>query len=143
MSAERVTARAILLCGQEILLVHRRRGSEAYHVLPGGGIEDDESPIEACRREVREETGLDVPHLRAVEGDDALPRSMHLFSAEVTDPHVRLGGPEASRSTPDNRYELVWVAIEVLAGISLRPDALKAQVIRIVKDRAARSRPAA
>ncbi|WP_370940720.1 NUDIX domain-containing protein [Amycolatopsis sp. cg13] len=29
--------------------------------IPGGLVEDDESPLAACRREVREELGIDVP----------------------------------------------------------------------------------
>ncbi|WP_406634690.1 NUDIX domain-containing protein [Amycolatopsis sp. WGS_07] len=29
--------------------------------IPGGVVEDDESPLAACRREVREELGIDLP----------------------------------------------------------------------------------
>ncbi len=135
MSGDRVTARAILIHGRDVLLMHRRRGSEEYHVLPGGGIEGDETPLEACRREIHEETGLDVSHLRAVDFDDTIALGMHLFWAEVTDTRVQLGGPEASRSNPYNRYELVWVTIEGLAGIVLRPFGLKSIVMKVMKTR--------
>jgi 8-oxo-dGTP diphosphatase len=43
--------------------------------IPGGIMEDDgETPWEACRREVREECGLDVAHGRLVAVDFLRPR---------------------------------------------------------------------
>ena len=51
---------AIIIENGSVLLVRRIKEGREYWVLPGGSIEPGESHEEACRREVREETGLDV-----------------------------------------------------------------------------------
>ena len=48
----------------KILLVKRR--DVPVWVLPGGGIDPGESPEEAVRREIKEETGLEVEVVRKV-----------------------------------------------------------------------------
>jgi ADP-ribose pyrophosphatase YjhB (NUDIX family) len=57
----RVSAGAIVIRGYEILLV-RAKNSEGYDFLvgPGGGVESNEGINQACIREVREETGIEV-----------------------------------------------------------------------------------
>jgi 8-oxo-dGTP pyrophosphatase MutT (NUDIX family) len=52
--------------------------------LPGGRLEPGESPVDAARREIREEVGLELPP-GAVLGrlDDFLTRSGHLISPFV------------------------------------------------------------
>jgi ADP-ribose pyrophosphatase YjhB (NUDIX family) len=57
----RVSAGAIVIRGDEILLV-RAKNSEGndFLVAPGGGVEIDEGIDQACIREVREETGIEV-----------------------------------------------------------------------------------
>ncbi len=53
-------ARAIIeKDGEVCLLFHEHSG---HVTLPGGGVHPDESPEEAVRREVREESGCDVEH---------------------------------------------------------------------------------
>lgn len=47
---------------KKVLLVQRE--DTAVWVLPGGGIEADESPEEAVKREVAEETGLPIQIMR-------------------------------------------------------------------------------
>ncbi|WP_443032971.1 NUDIX domain-containing protein [Streptomyces sp. DH10] len=42
-----------------LLIVHPARGGKAWH-LPGGLVEEQESPLDAARRETREEIGLDL-----------------------------------------------------------------------------------
>jgi 8-oxo-dGTP pyrophosphatase MutT (NUDIX family) len=56
-----VTASAFVVSSRGVILHrHRRLG---IWVQPGGHVDDGESPEEACVRETREETGLEVRHL--------------------------------------------------------------------------------
>jgi 8-oxo-dGTP diphosphatase len=52
---------AIIQDGKILLIRHREHESErTYWLLPGGGMEDGETEEEAVKREVREETNLEV-----------------------------------------------------------------------------------
>jgi hypothetical protein len=53
-------AAAIIINDGFLLLMHRKKPNKEYYVLPGGGVESDETPEATCIREVEEETGLVV-----------------------------------------------------------------------------------
>lgn len=68
MWVERNTARAILLDGDEIVLIRRTRENRPpYWVTPGGGVEEHDADLEATlRRELDEELGATVGPVRHV-----------------------------------------------------------------------------
>ena len=54
-------ARGIIVRNNEVLMVQQKvQRGEIVWIFPGGEIEKGETPEEACIREVKEETGLDV-----------------------------------------------------------------------------------
>lgn len=73
--------------GNKVLLI--LRCDTPVWVIPGGGIEDGETPEEACVRELKEETGLDVVVTRKVAhytASHAWTSGVHIFKCE------RVGG---------------------------------------------------
>ncbi len=54
---------AILPRGRSLLLTHQSRPRPEFQ-LPGGGIDPGEAPIPALHREVLEETGWQIGHIR-------------------------------------------------------------------------------
>jgi 8-oxo-dGTP diphosphatase len=95
---------AIIREHQILLITHRERASgRTYWVIPGGGMEPGESPEECVRREMQEETGLEVRVLRLLVEEDGLPGGvymyMHTYLCEILSGEPRPGyepEPEAN-----------------------------------------------
>jgi len=51
---------SILIEKEKVFLIHRQKEGCEYYVLPGGSIEEGETPEAACIREAKEETSLQV-----------------------------------------------------------------------------------
>jgi ADP-ribose pyrophosphatase YjhB (NUDIX family) len=59
-----------------LLIKHHLRGRD-YWLIPGGGQEDGETEVACVRREIREETHLDVTIERLLLDEPAPPGSMY------------------------------------------------------------------
>ena len=91
-----------------MLLVRQRHGEKDIWMVPGGGIEEGESAVEAAVREVKEETMLDVAidgliwHVEEVSGRGQ--RFVNFFRGHLTCPG---GKPVLRRGGEEGRLERV------------------------------------
>lgn len=106
----------------ETLVMMRRREGGAYATLVGGGIEPEESPAEACAREVLEEVNLQVTVGPLLARYENLGNDEHYFLCSIESGEMRLGdGPEGIRNSEENWYEPRWVALTELDQVNLVP----------------------
>lgn len=82
--------------GGDVLLLKHSYGPDVWS-LPGGGLARGEDPMEAARREVREELGIELPRVDATgtleEVLSGSPHTAHLFAA-TCDQNPRPDGRE-------------------------------------------------
>jgi ADP-ribose pyrophosphatase YjhB (NUDIX family) len=120
--------------GPEVLLVRRAYAPRAGEwSIPGGRQEWGESLQAAARREVREETGIEIGELKLLDVVDGLFRDAggnlanHLTLVDYCAPWTG-GAPRAG----DDAAEVCWVPISELAAYGLW-----SETVRIIKAGAA------
>jgi 8-oxo-dGTP diphosphatase len=107
--------------GDRILFQRRRRApNKGLFNVPGGKVERDEDPYDACLREVREETGLVLSHARLRAVLTVIARdsgTQWLLFTFVADRPAGDAGPIA-----DDEGELRWVPIDEIAALPVVSD---------------------
>ena len=85
--------------GKLLLVEHRMKGRDFFN-LPGGGIEEDETPAEAALRELSEEAGVEGRVIRplAIEYKPDLESRIFTFLVEITDDAVPQKGTDPELS---------------------------------------------
>ena len=124
-------AGVIIVNNNQILLIHRHKNGLEYFVLPGGGVEQGETPEQAAIREAKEETGLDVIlSERFVDSADERDHNPHrYFWVQSFSGHLELGGEEAIINNPQNSYELEWHPRDDLKTITFYPTELVGELM--------------
>lgn len=119
---------AIVVHQDKILLVRRgREPARGQWAIPGGKVASGESLVDATRREIREETGLDVEvdalawHFEFVERDEAGEVKFHYV---VLDFYARYLGGELKAG--DDAAAVCWFCFDELADLALNPSTAKA-----------------
>lgn len=135
----RKAARAIVIRGDELLVVHRNKFGKKYDTLPGGRIEMGESPEEAVRRELREETELEVGETRLVfveeAGDPYGTQYIYLCEYQDGDPKLSADSEEAAiNKLGQNIHEPMWLKISELDERPFVSEGLKDRILRGCKE---------
>ena len=136
-ASSKPTAGALVEDGGRVLLA--RRAHEPFKGrwdIPGGFLDEGEHPLDGLRRELREETGLEIEPLEFLGvwmdrygGDSTAEATLNLYwTARVVS-----GEPEAA----DDVSELSWFEAEKLPA----PDELAFENVALVLDAYRRLRP--
>ncbi|BEQ15271.1 NUDIX hydrolase [Desulfoferula mesophila] len=115
---------AVVLSGDQVLLVQRgREPSKGIWSIPGGGVELGESLVQACAREVAEETSLDVEVGPVVE---VIERILHDSQGRVEYHYVLVDflcyALPLEPTAGDDAAAALWTGLEGLDGFKLTPD---------------------
>jgi 8-oxo-dGTP pyrophosphatase MutT (NUDIX family) len=116
---------AVIKRENKVLLIHRFKNGDEYWVLPGGGVEDEESLEEALKREVFEETGLELIGFESLGSDESGDHHHYYYDCKVSVGEPQLGGPEKDNSSAENIYILEWVEILNISKLNVYPDGVK------------------
>jgi len=95
----------------KILLMHQIVKGEDFYTLPGGSWEAGETLEQTCKREIKEEFGIDVEVGKLIFLLDTDTRIAFYFLCETGNKEIELGGPEKGRMNNDEQYYVEWISL--------------------------------
>jgi ADP-ribose pyrophosphatase YjhB (NUDIX family) len=124
----RVAVRAVILRDNRLLLVNAWKGNDRLWCAPGGGVELHQSLHDNLRREVHEETGLQIG-----VGEPCLVNEFHDPRADFHQIdlyfrcHLTGGDPDGPWTDPEGVVShRRWVTRAEMAQVRVKPDSLAA-----------------
>lgn len=132
---QRISARAVIFIGGKLVLIRRVRHGREYWVIPGGGVEQGETPKQAAKREAKEEIGIDVS-----VGDQVLelektwegrPSTHVFFLCEYAAGVLGTGTQLASEGTEGEVHEVMLVPKEKFPSLDIVPEEFKEYLLRM------------
>ena len=138
MPIEITRARALIIHQKCVLLMKRIKPDMVYYTLLGGKVEPGETPEQACVREVMEECGVTVKlgreiH-RAFDVFNDIPNTHIIYLCHYQNGTPTLGGEEQLRSTAENYYEPLWVPIDQLSDLVIKPEWQAPFILSAIKE---------
>lgn len=135
----RLGAIAVLVDGDRVLLAQRSKAPDkGLWGFPGGHVEPGETALEAARRELREETGLEA---RAVEYLTNIDVIRHDAAGRVVVHYllaaVLCADPVGTLQADDDAMDVAWMPVEAVRSGTLP---MSAQVDEVMELALSRSR---
>jgi len=131
----RTNKRVAILIEKEdkIFLLNRKKHNKQYYILPGGGVEDNESLKEAVIREAKEELGIKVKIIEQVVQFENRGSIEHYFKCgnETGDKIKEVVGDGNLHKFIKDKGE--WVSKDDIKNIKLYPQKIKFLLIRSFK----------
>lgn len=125
-------SRVIIVDKGKILFIHRLKNRKEYYVLPGGSVEEGESPPAAAIREIKEETNLDLildSLLWEIEEEVyGEKRKGYYFLAKEFKGKLKLGYPESQRQSKENIYRFKWIPLEKIQEYLIYPRSIQEKI---------------
>lgn len=120
---KRVRAVGLLIKGNQILLMWRKKYGKEYYVFPGGGVEKNESVEDAVVREFYEEASIEVQtrKLKYVHNYDDGTRH-EFYDCTYLSGEVALGeGNEKEEMNENDLYDPRWVDVDQVKELLVYP----------------------
>jgi 8-oxo-dGTP diphosphatase len=107
----------------KIALLHRQDHKPQGNTwgIPSGKVDSGESALEAMAREIKEETGIDIPHSKITDFQKVYVRFAgydfiyHIFHAELDE-------PKEIQINPEEHKDSKWASLPHALGMSLIED---------------------
>lgn len=117
----------VLLSDEGVAAIERVRDGRTYYTLPGGQLDDGETPQEAAVREIHEELGLIVKLGGLVAVVHFGASTQYYYRAEVLGGEFGTGTGEELSSLPESEagsYRPLWLDLHQLETLDVRPPAI-------------------
>ena len=136
---KRIRASAIIFIDDKLITIYREKMVDGilkkYYVIPGGGVEDNETIEEGTKREILEELGIEIKlsnnyfYLDKEDGEE------YFYMAKYKSGVVGTGtGPEFTERDVEKygTYEIKFISKEKIKNINLLPEEVKEYIIKVV-----------
>lgn len=126
------SVRGIVIKDKNILLIKRIKKERTYYVIPGGGLEKNETLEEGVIREVKEELGITVSVGNLIGTDDFQNTRHYFFDCTYQSGILGTGtGPEYTDPNYEGEGQYIPIAIPLakLEEIELIPSVIKSLII--------------
>jgi ADP-ribose pyrophosphatase YjhB (NUDIX family) len=135
-------AGAVIVKDGMILLMHQYlgprenegKGAEEFYTLPGGSWEIGETIEQTCKREIKEECGIDINVGKLIFYIDTESRIAFYFECTTNDVEIALGGPEKERMHDNEQYHVEWVELPKIKKLTFIPAPAKEEILKYLKN---------
>jgi len=121
---------AIMIEDNRVAVIEREKDGQRYYVFPGGHVESNEQLVDAVKREIIEELGIEVDVIRLAV---ILKRSQnyeYYFLVKYVKGEFGTGcGNEMTSYSVNNLFKPIWVDIDSISTIPVIPTIISTFVL--------------